>query len=139
MMYEQIATRTTPLVRLNLEENEFIIQGRSLPEKGIDFYESIIDWMNQHLADKNIKAVFVVNLEYCNTSSYKGLALLFKNIEKINDNGSLITIKWMYETDDEDWLDDGKTYQELVKVPFVFEEIQQNYNTSNSDNPFLSI
>ena len=123
MMYELTATRTTPLVKLNLEEKQFIIDGRSLPEKGILFYESILDWMNKHLSEAKLHAVLLVKLQYCNTSSYKGLMMLFKGIEKLNEKGNNISVKWFYDEDDEDWLEDGKTFEELVTVPFMYEAI----------------
>lgn len=122
--FELIPTRSSPLVRIDLNTNEFLIEGRSMPEKGVIFYENIVKWMKRNMTSNNYQIQLRLELQYCNTSSYKGLLLLFTAIKELNDRGNSISVKWVYEYDDEDWLEDGKTFEEALNIPFVFEAVK---------------
>lgn len=120
MKLEITPTRSTPLVRMDTEKHEYLIQGRSLPEEGLKFYEGIVEWLEANMPEYNGRSELKVNLQYCNTSSYKGLLLVFQYLQQQNKKGHQFTIIWFYDSDDEDWLEDGRSYQELVDVPFVY-------------------
>lgn len=123
MQYELKATNRTPWVKVVPSENIFFIKGRSLPENGIVFFEPLVEWMQAQFSANPVQAQLAVQLEYCNTSSYKGLMLVFKAIEALNSQGNTFSILWIYDEDDEDWLEDGETYEELVNVPFSYQAV----------------
>lgn len=123
MKLEIPATSSSPLVVLDTAEKKFLIQGRSLPEVGLAFYDPIIVWLNENVPAKckNENGVVEIMLDYCNTASYIGLTKLFKTLERFNkENDCHFSIKWYYDKMDEDWLEDGRFFEEIIDVPFEF-------------------
>lgn len=109
-------TDSLPTVSLKTQ-GELKITGRALPEDAIKFFAPILDWISGYSAEEiNIE----INLDYFNTSVSKQLLDFFKIIEKNPDNKS-VNLKWMYEDGDEEMLESGELYQELLpKFHFTF-------------------
>lgn len=124
MTYEQQESGTTPFIKFDTEVNAYQIEGRSLAENAMEFYGNAIQWIDEHLKGKKTKAVLAIKLDYCNTSSYLGIAQVLHKFKELNDAGSSFSVKWMYEEGDEDWLEDGQNFQEASDLPFVFEAFE---------------
>jgi len=118
------ATDTTPFVHFDKENNIFIMEGKTLPENVNGFYESIKDWLNEYIKDPNEETVLQMKLEYINTASSKALFSIFIKLEKLIEKGKKAKIVWHYADDDEDMLDVGEEYSEVIKVPFEFVEFE---------------
>ncbi|MBR6277856.1 MAG: DUF1987 domain-containing protein [Bacteroidales bacterium] len=108
----------TPTVVLDKENNIFKISGRSLPEDVVAFYTPILDWLTEYASDPLDKTVFDFQLEYFNTASSKLLLDVLLKLEDINSDGHDVLVRWHYPDDDEDMLDAGAEYAEIVDVPF---------------------
>jgi hypothetical protein len=108
----------TPTVVLDKENNIFKISGRSLPEDVVAFYTPILDWLTDYASDPLDKTVFDFQLEYFNTASSKLLLDVLLKLEDINSDGHDVLVRWHYPDDDEDMLDAGAEYAEIVDVPF---------------------
>ncbi|MBQ3688551.1 MAG: DUF1987 domain-containing protein [Bacteroidales bacterium] len=108
----------TPTVVLDKENNIFKISGRSLPEDVVAFYNPILDWLTEYASDPLDKTVFDFQLEYFNTASSKLLLDVLLKLEDINSDGHDVLVRWHYPDDDEDMLDAGAEYAEIVDVPF---------------------
>jgi hypothetical protein len=90
---------------------EFKITGRALPEDANSFFRPLLDWLRKFSADEiNIE----FNLDYFNTSVSKQLLDMFKIIEN-NPANKLIKMKWMYEDGDDEMLESGEIYSEMLK------------------------
>jgi hypothetical protein len=111
------ATKNSPKVEFN-PEGKMIIQGRSIIEDTVSFYNPIIDWV-RNCSSK--KFTLEVRLEYMNTSSSKQVFTILKSI-KDNYNIKDAYIKWYYEEDDEDMLEMGKDYESMIRIPIDFYE-----------------
>ena len=57
------ATENKPTVVLDAKQSKFELSGRSFPPDSADFYEPIIDWLNQYILS--------IILLYDNTSQTK--------------------------------------------------------------------
>jgi uncharacterized Fe-S radical SAM superfamily protein PflX len=115
------ATDITPYIKLDKENEEFIIAEKSLPENAIDFYKPVLDWLEEYSKNPNRKTVFQFKLEYYNTSTAKQFARIFLLLEKIHLEGkSEVEIQWYYSKDDMDMEHSGKRYEKLLKLPFKF-------------------
>ena len=96
---------------------ELKITGRALPEDAFGFFAPLFEWAAK-FSDETID--LEVNLDYFNTSVSKQLFDLFKVIEN-NPAVRNINLKWMYEDGDEEMLESGEIYQELLpKFNFTF-------------------
>ena len=110
----------TPKIILNSETNLFQISGRSLPEDAASFYAPVLRWLDDFSALKtnNPNVNFEVRLEYFNTASSKLLLDIFTKLENLIQSGKKVVIEWYYSEDDEDMLEAGEEYSELIDVPF---------------------
>lgn len=113
------ADKSTPFVELT-PNGEMIIRGRSIPEDPIAFYNPII----QMIPKCNSKTFTLeIHLDYMNTSSSKSILTLLETVKE-NFNSTNITIKWVYESDDDDMLEIGKDYESIIHLPIDFYELQ---------------
>jgi hypothetical protein len=101
------------------------IEGRALPEDAAKFFIPIIDWTSNFTAEEiNI----VINLDYFNTSVSKQLLDFFKIIEN-NPGNKTINLKWLYEEGDDEMLESGELYQELLpRYNFTFHKYAEITN-----------
>ncbi len=99
------------------------IKGRSLTGNAKNFYIPLIEWA-RHVDSKVIR--FDFNLEYINSSSAKNILDLLKALEDNNDI-NVLNINWYFEHNDQDILESGKIFAELLKkANFRFIEYSDN-------------
>jgi hypothetical protein len=106
----------TPRLYFNSESGDFEISGRSIPENSIVFYQPLMDWLDQYIANPATETKLTVNLEYFNTSSSKCLIEIFRKLEKLKDKAD-VKILWHYEEEDEDMLESGDDFKKIIKIP----------------------
>jgi hypothetical protein len=108
-----------------MTSGELKITGRALPEDAVRFFQPLFEWINGFTGDAlNLE----VNLDYFNTSVSKQLLDLFKVIEK-NPHVKTANVKWMYEDGDEEMLESGEIYQELLpNFNFIFHKYAELAN-----------
>lgn len=110
---------TTDLNVFFLKSGILNISGRLMPENGKDFFDNV-RFMVQNFKMNEVKsALITLELEYVCSCSAKSLFELLKfTIECIGD----VCILWRFE--DDDILDLGETYKELLpSANFVMEEV----------------
>ena len=113
-------TEDTPSVLLDKAQNLFEISGRSLPEDVSMFYEPILSWIDEYSAAPNAETVFNFKLEYFNTASSKVILDILLKFEDIYEKGNKIVVKWHYREDEEDMLEAGEEYADIVEIPFEY-------------------
>lgn len=112
-------TEDTPEINFNSTANEFLISGRSLPEDVTSFYKPVFEWLESFLSTTSQKAVFKFKLEYFNTASSKIILDILMKLEEVKEErGSDITVEWFYDESDDDMLEAGEEYKDLVELPF---------------------
>jgi len=116
------ATEDTPGIRLDATNDVFEISGRSLPEDVVKFYKPILDWLDEYANAPNENTVFNFKLSYFNTASSKIILDILMKLEGMHDNGKNITIKWHYPSDDEDMMEAGEEYADIVSIPIEMVE-----------------
>ncbi len=98
---------------------------RDVPVRKILFYQKIIDHLDEFSESEGDEFTANFSFEYFNTSSSKCLFDVFKKLSKINDNGKDLIINWYYEEDDEDMMEAGEDYADLLDLEFNFLEIEE--------------
>jgi hypothetical protein len=48
---------------------------------------------------------------------------LFNTLGDLNEAGSDFRVSWLCQSDDEDNIDDGQSFKEVVKIPFEIIEL----------------
>ena len=113
-----LGTNSTPDVSFNTE-GRLSMEGRSLPENVEIFYAPLEKWISELETDE---VQFDVNLEYFNSASSKKILELLKILDA-NTRVKSILIVWHYEEGDDDCLESGQIFEELlVRSAFRFVE-----------------
>lgn len=120
-------TRTTPMINFDPDEGLLEMKGRSSPENSIQFYHKIMENLEQFAVSGGSHFTANIAFEYFNTSSSKCLFDVFKRICKIENSGKEITVNWYYEEGDEDMMEAGEDYSDLLDLDFNFYEIEEDY------------
>ena len=123
MIYTKEPTKTTPGIDVNMDIGSVKLYGRSSPENSTSFYSPLLDALrvdNVSTPKLNVE----IKLEYFNTSSSKCIYDVFKQLKTIAITGTDLTIHWYYEPMDEDMLEAGEDYSDLLdlKINFIEEE-----------------
>ena len=111
-------TDDSPKVILDQEGNRFEISGKSLPEDVMDFYQPVIDWLEEYRKNPNPKTRFDFKLIYFNTASSKLILDILMILEEMTVEGKEILVKWLSMASDEDMQEAGREYEEMVDVSF---------------------
>ncbi len=112
-------TEDTPEIMFDTEQKEFMISGRSLPEDVTSFYAPVFDWLNDFAGQFAGKTIFKFRLEYFNTASSKIILDILMRLEELVTSASAnLLIEWHYSEADDDMLEAGEEYKDLVELPF---------------------
>lgn len=117
------SSRFTPEIRLNTTAKILSFKGRSSPENALMFYEKVYAAIDQHMKESNeltVKFMF----EYFNTSSSKCLFEIFKKLKGHMDAGKNIVIDWIFEEDDDDMMETGEDFADIIGIDINFVEVE---------------
>lgn len=117
-------TRVTPLINFDPDQGLLEMKGRSSPENSIQFYQNVIDGLEEFSSNGKVDLIANFAFEYFNTSSSKCLFDVFKKLSKIEQSGKNVIINWFYEEDDDDMMEAGEDYSDLLDLNFNFMEIE---------------
>ena len=105
-------TKFTPEINFNTEEGILTIRGNSYPENTLEFYDPILNLMEEFFKDTNIDDVTLnIEIVYFNSSSSRVFFEIFDLIEDF-DNKLNFKINWIYESDNEGVLEIGEDFKE---------------------------
>ncbi|GIV38742.1 MAG: hypothetical protein KatS3mg033_0542 [Thermonema sp.] len=112
-------TNRTPKVYFDARTGVLEIAGRSIPENSADFYQPILDWLDEAAQSEILTFNMVLKLEYFNTSSSKFILDILKKLEKIHkDTGKAVFVKWYYDEKDEDMEEAGHDFRDIINLDF---------------------
>jgi hypothetical protein len=114
------ATEDTPEIILDKDNGDFEISGRSLPEDVNTFYKTVLEWIENYSQNPNPRTIFKFRFTYFNTASSKIILDILNFFEEMIENKHDVLVRWYYPETDEDMLDAGEEYAEMVEVPFEF-------------------
>lgn len=111
-------TNLTPSIKFDGESGQLELKGRSIPENSLEFYQPVYEWLDKYIDSPQDKTVVNVQFDYFNTSSSKCILDILKRIDKIEEKGYDVLIKWYYDESDEDMMEAGEDYSDLLDAPF---------------------
>jgi hypothetical protein len=114
------ATRKTPEVRFT--RDRFMIEGRSIPENPGVFYRPIYDWFLTSFKNDGEVPLLEFAFDYLNTASAKWIFLILRGL---TTEGKRYKLIWYYETGDEDMLDLGEMFKNLLGCQFTAIEVDE--------------
>lgn len=122
-------TEDSPSVKFDVNSGQFVISGKSRPENTAKFYTPIIDWITKFYANtqvtkgnlaKHQRIVFVFKLEYFNSISAKYILDIMFLIKGFISEGNKIDIEWHSAKLDDDMIETGKEFSNMVNLKFEF-------------------
>ncbi|HYG39389.1 MAG TPA: DUF1987 domain-containing protein [Cytophagales bacterium] len=118
-------TLKTPYILFDASTGIFDIKGMSCAEYAREFYAPINEWLDSYSKNPLSETIVNIQFKYFNTSSAKSLLLLLQKLKAIKSNGYNVAINWFYEKNDEQMIQDGENYSEILSLPFNLKEIEQ--------------
>ena len=118
-------TRKTPDIAFNADSGIIEVEGRSIPENSIEFYEPLVDWLDEYAESPKEKTEVNIQNDKDEKGSTISILDVFKKLETIYKSGKEVIINWYYEEDDEDMLEAGEDYQSILKIPFKMIEMEE--------------
>lgn len=113
-------TKTSPEVVLDSDANTAMIEGESYPENAVEFYKPVFSWLNNHIGVQR-KLDFVFKLNYFNTSSSKCIMDILDQLNDYHNNNGEVSVKWMYQEDDDDMMESGQEFGDDLDLKFELE------------------
>jgi hypothetical protein len=104
------STKYTPEINLDAQAGTISMVGKSYPENTFEFYQPVMDWMNEYF-NGNAKEKTVVNMEiiYFNSSSSKLFFDFFDVLDEAKNEHD-IEINWIYDEENESALEAGEDF-----------------------------
>ena len=111
-------TRTTPEISFDTERGFLELIGTSIPDNSLEVYGPIqlAISMSKDLASS---FEFHMKLEHFNTSSAKCLFDILRSLKSVYSLDQ-IEVAWYYDEDDEDLLECGEDFSDLLNIEFNF-------------------
>ena len=113
------ATAATPLIRIDTGSGLFLMQGVCIPEDSPGFFGMVITQYTEALAHLNVPGVFRFELKYFNSSSLKGLFILMKRVEDLNDGRLDLRMEWVMDGIDDDMFEPVDLLSSATGIPLT--------------------
>ena len=111
-------TFNSPEVEFIADSGELSLEGRSIPEDPGEFFELLIDWINEYFLHPAENTVVNIRLEYINSGSSKYMLEVLRIMKINHDAGKGVQIRWYFEEGDESIQELGLHYEQTIQIPF---------------------
>ena len=111
-------TFNSPEVEFIADKGELSLEGRSIPEDPGEFFELLIDWINEYFLNPAKDTVMNIRLEYINSGSSKYMLEVLRIMKINHDAGKGVQIRWYFEEGDESIQELGIHYEQTIQIPF---------------------
>ncbi len=117
-------TKTTLGVRFNPQTNVLEFVGTSYPTNPITFFQPIIEWVRNYLAQEQVPDIILeFRLKYFNTSSSTCVFKMLELFDAAYKQHKNVKVIWYYMNDDEDSLESWKSLFSDLDLPYhIIEE-----------------
>lgn len=116
----------TPEINFDADLGLLEFKGKSIPDNPLEFFQPIMEWLENYAGNPKQETTVNIYLFYFNSASSKYLLDFFKQLEQLHDSGrSDVTINWHYEKIDENSMEDGQDFMEVLELPFNLVEVEE--------------
>lgn len=103
----------------NAKTGELIIKGRMLFVNSKETYKPINEWIKEYSKQPCQETICNVYVTYLGTSSSKWFLDILGHLQRyLLERGYLVKIVWHYEENDDDMMEQGEDYSNILKIPF---------------------
>jgi hypothetical protein len=108
------------MIRYDSRSATLFISGESYPENSFEFYEPVMNWLQESLADLP-SLLLDINVSYMNSSSTKCMLDLLDLMEEASQGGKSVSARWRYDPENSRALELAEEFLEEVTFPFSIE------------------
>lgn len=110
----------TPYISFDVDSNQFEIAGESYSEYTLQFFEPVLEWLNQYLSKNDRPITFSFRMTYYNTSTSRRFFEILKTLEDFyQHSNAALNVNWFANSNDMDMIEAGEDYQEdFSNLPF---------------------
>ncbi|HQE54246.1 DUF1987 domain-containing protein, partial [Tenuifilum sp.] len=120
----------SPEIYFNPDTKVFSISGISHPENAKEFYQQILDWLDEYYEfiknQEPSKIIVDLNFRYINSTSYKYLRDVLRKISSFRSANFEVEVIWNYHEEDEELLHEGEVLFELPDINLPYKCIPYN-------------
>ncbi|MEJ5315420.1 DUF1987 domain-containing protein [Tenuifilum osseticum] len=120
----------SPEIYFNPDTKVFSISGISHPENAKEFYQQILDWLDEYYEfiknQEPSKIIVDLNFRYINSTSYKYLRDVLRKISSFRSANFEVEVIWNYHEEDEELLHEGVVLFELPDINLPYKCIPYN-------------
>ena len=116
------STKFSPEICFDPQNNILEFYGFCLPENALEFFQPIIDWLNDYKEKINksihfpeVKVIF--KFTYYNSASLRRIIEIFSIFSEMYHRGVPIIISWQYDSEDLSMAESGKEISEISNIP----------------------
>ncbi len=113
-------TEVSPKVIFDIENNNFLIKGKSIVTEVDTFYAPLIAWLEDAQGKLTGRVDFVFDLEYFNIFSSKRILFILYKLSDLKKSGVDINVIWHFSMEDDDMKEVGEDFACMVNLPFEF-------------------
>ena len=114
------SSRNSPLVKYDAPEKKFFIMGVSTMSDAREFYQNVLDWLDEFEHAIPEDCYFEFHLPYYNSASNKCIFNVCEKLKEQMGTGKKYTFGWCVEEEDEFMKEGGEAIQEILGIQFLF-------------------
>jgi hypothetical protein len=117
--FELRQTSSTPLVLADQDQGRITMAGDSYPENPFEFFQPIIDWIENYLSQDTRPLHLELALVYLNTSSIRAMMDIFDRMEEAFQHGREVSVHWTFDPENERVGELADEFKEDCTFPFI--------------------
>ena len=103
-----------PEVNFDADTGKCEISGESYLEETSEFYEPLIEWLNDYMTKIKKPIEFNFKLSYYNTSSSKKILDILRALKDYEKSGQQVIVNWFFEENDIDTIEDIEDFMMIT-------------------------
>lgn len=116
-----LPSQNVPFIMGDTDKGELCILGKSTPHNIVEIIKSTEDWIRFYLNGAKNPLIFNVDLGYYDTPTSLMLTGIFSMLShNYGKNGAVVY--WNFYSNDDDLMENGEDYRDMVKFPFMLIE-----------------
>ena len=112
------SSQSTPGIESDTSAGILRMHGDSYPENSFEFFDPVIQWIEDYLSQRSEGLHLELRLVYMNTSSVKAMMDIFDILEEAHGKGRPVSVAWYYDPRNERVLDLADEFREDCSFPF---------------------
>ena len=118
-------TAKTPEVNLDPDKGLLEISGYSLSKSTKEFYEPVLEWIDEYSKEPHEETLLRLKFYYYNTSTAMYIMDILRKLEALYKKGYNVKVEWQYEKEDEASMEYGEDYRDILSLPFEIVEVEE--------------